>query len=78
MSRGALKEAHNHLRSAIAVLLTSPATAERAQRELLLQLRLGQVLSAIKGYNAPDTDAAFRERELSEESWEIQLNWSKF
>ena len=35
LSRGALKEAHNHLRSAIAVLLTSPATAERAQRELL-------------------------------------------
>jgi class 3 adenylate cyclase/tetratricopeptide (TPR) repeat protein len=59
LSRGALKEAHNHLRSAIAVLLTSPATAERAQRELLLQMRLGQVLQAIKGYNAPETDAAF-------------------
>jgi tetratricopeptide (TPR) repeat protein len=68
LARGALKEAERHLRSAIIALSTMAATPERAQRELLLQLRLGQVLQANHGYNAPETDAAFtRARTLAAE-----------
>lgn len=68
MSRGALKEAEGHLRSAIAVLSATAASAERSRRELLLQLRLGQILQATNGYNAPETESAFtRARTLGEE-----------
>ena len=58
MGRGALKEAEGHLRSAIGGLSEVP-TQERAQRELPLQLRLGQVLQSTLGYAAAETEAAF-------------------
>jgi class 3 adenylate cyclase/tetratricopeptide (TPR) repeat protein len=67
MGRGALKEAEGHLRSAIAGL-SEVAMPERIQRELPLQLRLGQVLQSTHGYTAAETDAAFtRARTLARE-----------
>src|SRR5262249_36173713 len=47
------------------LLKTLPETPERIQQELVLQLGLGPALQSIKGWSAPEVDAAYgRAREL--------------
>jgi len=54
-ARSALQEAAAHYTSALAALARLPESAERNQRELLLQIALGGVLIMTKGYAAPET-----------------------
>src|SRR5206468_432659 len=49
------QEAAAHYTSALAALARLPESAERNQRELLLQIALGGVLIMTKGYAAPET-----------------------
>lgn len=63
--RGALAEAEQHYRRALELLGGLPDAVERAPQELTLQVALGQVLHATRGYGAPETVATFaRAREL--------------
>ncbi|MGE0824774.1 MAG: adenylate/guanylate cyclase domain-containing protein [Candidatus Binatia bacterium] len=63
--RSANSEAINHLTKGLEVLKTLPATRERAQQELTLQLALGASLLATKGYTVPEVSHAYsRAREL--------------
>jgi class 3 adenylate cyclase/tetratricopeptide (TPR) repeat protein len=52
--RSAYVEAIAHLRKGLEVLQALPETATRAQRELTLQLTLGESLEASQGYTAPE------------------------
>jgi class 3 adenylate cyclase/tetratricopeptide (TPR) repeat protein len=54
-ARSALREATAHYTSALAALASLPESAERDQRELLLQVALEGVLIMTKGYAAPET-----------------------
>jgi predicted ATPase len=64
-ARSAYVEAVGHLTRGLAVLQTLPDTSARAQRELEMQLVLGQAWGAIKGSPAPEVGHAFaRAREL--------------
>jgi class 3 adenylate cyclase/predicted ATPase len=66
-ARSALVEATAHYRRAIEVLGALPDSPEHAQQELLLQVALGQVLFAVKGYGSPEVAEAYdRARELGE------------
>src|SRR5262249_44097359 len=61
-------EATSHLQRALHLLLTLPDTAERAQRELTLQLAYGSALMAAKGYGVPEVEKAYaRARELCQQ-----------
>jgi predicted ATPase len=63
--RSAAAEAISHVSQALALLANLPDTAERAQRELSLQLMLGPALMAMKGQAAPEVGRAYaRAREL--------------
>ena len=53
-SRFANREVAQLLRRALAQLATLPASAERARRELELQLALGPALISLEGYAAPE------------------------
>jgi class 3 adenylate cyclase/tetratricopeptide (TPR) repeat protein len=65
-SRGAFRESEGHFRQAIAALALLPESDKRSAREVQLQLELGQVLAASRGYSAPETAAAYsRARALS-------------
>jgi predicted ATPase len=67
LQRSAHDDAIRGLNAAIDLLQTLPDSTERFQRELPLQLALGSVLSAIKGWSAPEVERAyFRARELCE------------
>jgi predicted ATPase len=56
-----------HLTRGLALLETIPATPERDQRELDLQIALGVPLVLIKGHAAPEVEATYaRARELCE------------
>ncbi|MBI4518977.1 MAG: AAA family ATPase [Deltaproteobacteria bacterium] len=59
LARSAASEATSHLRRGLAVLATLPENPARHQREMRLQLALGQALLVTKGYAAPETAAAF-------------------
>jgi predicted ATPase len=64
-ARSAYVEAVVHLTKGLAVLQTLPDTPVRVQRELEMQLALGQALGATKGSGAPEAGHAFaRAREL--------------
>jgi predicted ATPase/class 3 adenylate cyclase len=59
VQRSANAEAINHLTAALALLNTLPDTPERSQRELTLQIALGNALMATKGYTAPEVEQAY-------------------
>jgi len=66
VARSALLEAADHFATAIRLLESLPDTPERAQQALNLQVLLGQVLAATKGYgSAAVTEAFGRARELA-------------
>ena len=54
------REAAQHYRKALDLLATLPATPEREQQELPLQLALGTTLNGLAGYCAADTLEAFQ------------------
>jgi predicted ATPase len=63
--RSAYVDAISRLAAAIELLRRRPDSPERTQRELLLQLSLGPVLSAVKSWAAPEVESAYaRAREL--------------
>lgn len=65
--QGALTEAEGHYRQALSLLNTTPETPERDQQELALQVEFGQLLTATKGYGAPEVAQAYgRARVLGE------------
>jgi TOMM system kinase/cyclase fusion protein len=59
IERSAYWEALSHLSTGLEVLLTLPDTSERTQQELLLQMTLGPVLAAIKGYAALEVEHTY-------------------
>ncbi|TMA72506.1 MAG: hypothetical protein E6J77_25275 [Deltaproteobacteria bacterium] len=64
-AHSALQEAAAHYASALAALARLPESAERNQRELLLQIAFAGVLVMTKGYSAPETaQVTARAREL--------------
>jgi class 3 adenylate cyclase/predicted ATPase len=72
IERSANLEAVSHLTKGVEVLKALPATPERLQQELGLQMALGQALSATRGYASPDVEQAYaRARELCQQVGEI-------
>jgi predicted ATPase len=72
--RSANVEAASHFASALAVLRRLPDTAERARRELALEIDRGSQLLVTKGNAAPEVETVFsRACELSERLGEHQL-----
>src|SRR4029077_959332 len=68
LQRSAHAEAIRSLKAAIDLLQKLPGSAERTQRELLLQLAVGSALIAVKGWAAPEVERVFtRARELCEQ-----------
>ena len=59
VQRSAMGEAVSAFTTALELLQTLPATRERDQRELSLQLALGPVFMATKGHAAPEVEAAY-------------------
>jgi predicted ATPase len=59
IERSAHVEALNHLQRGLALLKTAPHLPEHASRELNLQINLGSVFSALKGYGAPEVEHAY-------------------
>src|SRR5881409_1748766 len=68
VARSAFVEAAGYYTKGLEVLGTLPDTPARAQQELLLQVALGRVLLATKGYGSPEAAQAFaRARALGEQ-----------
>ena len=66
--RGANAEAVSHLTTGLELLKTLPDTPARIQQELTLQLVLGALLTATKGFAAPEVEHAYRRaQELCEQ-----------
>ncbi|MEJ2101544.1 MAG: AAA family ATPase [Desulfobacterales bacterium] len=66
--RSAHAEAINHITRGLEALMTFPDTVERARQELELQITLGPVLMAVKGFASPVTERAYaRARELCQQ-----------
>ena len=59
VEQGALANAEAYYLQAVDVLATEEQTPFRDQRELNIQLALGRVLIATRGYIAPETDKAY-------------------
>ena len=59
VQRLAHQEALRHLTRALELLATLPETLERLQQELNLQIALGLVLTAIKGYTALEVEQTY-------------------
>jgi hypothetical protein len=59
VERSAYAEAVSHLTSALDLLTTLPETRERSQQELAVQMTLGMVLAATKGFAAPEVAHAY-------------------
>jgi tetratricopeptide (TPR) repeat protein len=67
IERRAYREAEQHYRDALAMLLTQPESIERNGQELRLQLALGPVLMGTEGWAALETERAYlRAQELAE------------
>jgi predicted ATPase/class 3 adenylate cyclase len=65
VERSANVEAISHFAKGLEVLRTLPESPERTQHELTLQLALGEPLSMLKGYTAPEVEQTYsRAREL--------------
>ncbi|MFN0313653.1 MAG: AAA family ATPase [Burkholderiales bacterium] len=72
IERFANAEAIAHLNRGLKTLEALPAGKERDQRELLLQINLGNALGASKGYTPPEVGRAFgRARDLCENAGNI-------
>src|SRR5262249_47268043 len=68
IQRSANIEATAYLIKGLDVLMSLPETAERAQRELTLQMGLATSLVATKGLSAPEPEKAYaRARELCQQ-----------
>jgi class 3 adenylate cyclase/predicted ATPase len=68
LQRSAHTAAIGSLNAAISLLQRLPDSAERIQRELLLQLAAGPALIAVKGWTSPEVEGAYTHaRELSEQ-----------
>ena len=68
VQRSANSEAISHLTTGLQLLKTLPASSERLQKELLMQITLGVPLTATKGYADPEVGAVFeRARVLSQQ-----------
>ena len=68
LARGGHREAIEHLTTALDALGELPGTRERSERELALQITLGNALIAGRGYAAPETSETYaRARELCAE-----------
>jgi predicted ATPase len=71
--RSAYDEAAAHLERGLELLASLPATPERAERELAMQLALGLALQVSKGLGDPDVERAFlRARELCRKGGEVR------
>ena len=71
-ARHAFKEAEESYKQALAILNTSPESAERDARELDLMSPLVQVLQLTKGWNAPQAvEAVARSQALAEKSGDL-------
>jgi predicted ATPase len=69
VARRAYREAEQHYRDALAVLQTLRESPERDARELTLQVTLGGVMEATRGWSAIDTAEVYgRARALAEQS----------
>jgi tetratricopeptide (TPR) repeat protein len=67
-SRAALIEAGKHFARALEVLFTLPDSPDRAQLELPLQISIGHVVSAIKGFSSrEETQAYARAKQIAEQ-----------
>lgn len=65
-ARAALVEAGQHYKKAIAMLQTLPDSPDRAQLELPLQISLGHIFAATKGFGSAEEAQAYqRAREIS-------------
>ena len=68
LARSGHREAIEHLTVALGLLEQLPAGRERAERELVLQITLGNALITAQGYAAPETRATYaRARALAAE-----------
>src|SRR5713101_4291462 len=68
VQRSANAEAVSHLTTALELLETLPDTSERVRQELDLQMTLGAVLTATRGFGDPARERAFnRARELCQQ-----------
>jgi predicted ATPase len=59
VQRSAHQEALGHLTKGLELLATLPATPERAQQELDLQIALGPALMAARGWAAPEVEQTY-------------------
>src|SRR5262249_7137715 len=59
IARSANLEAVSHLTKGLELLKTLPATPERTEQELMLQLALGRPLLMLKGHSAPEVEHAY-------------------
>jgi class 3 adenylate cyclase/tetratricopeptide (TPR) repeat protein len=67
VANGALVEAEHHYMKAVGLLQLAEDSPARAQRDMILQVQLGQVLIATRGYGAPEVLQTYnRARELGE------------
>jgi class 3 adenylate cyclase/tetratricopeptide (TPR) repeat protein len=73
VERRAYREAEQNYHYAIAVLQTLPESSDRDRRELTLQLSLGEVLNATRGFSAVETGTTYaRSRALAEKTGEAK------
>ena len=78
--RKAYHEAIAALRKGLASLATLPDSPERIQRELALQLTLGELFSAVRGRMAPEVGEAYMRayalcQEVGETPWLFEVLW---
>ena len=59
VAQRAFREAEQHYRDALTMLLALPESNERASRELTMQLALGGIIVATQGWSAIDTDTVY-------------------
>jgi DNA-binding SARP family transcriptional activator/tetratricopeptide (TPR) repeat protein/energy-coupling factor transporter ATP-binding protein EcfA2 len=69
----AYQEAINHLSKALDLLMTQPGTKERAEKELSIQLALGQAWIGPEGYGENFQSAYTRARQLGEQLGQIHI-----
>ena len=71
--RSAYQEAMSHLTTGLSLLQTVPETQARQQQELPLQLALGTAMTIVRGYAAPEVEAAYtRARVLCQQLGDTQ------
>ena len=68
IARAAYAEANRHYNKALEILKTMPDSPDRTQMELPLQIALGTILEATKGFGSKESAQAFtRAREIAEQ-----------